>query len=308
MQLFAGINTVPVLDALTPKTGYGVWPGPLEAQDSDLRNAANLMTMGETLTDRTNFIGWRLPNYIDGGTQQVFGTVIMNGNGGSTSVEWIGVPTLYGAMPITYLTTVTVTDEAVWTRSGSETLSAFHVLVGSTSTVSGTAASPTTVTYNGDNAYPSTSNNKIVLTNGAAIVTDLNSVIDAQGPIRRTGTSSVNVLRPEVLAPTNSVDPFDMFQADTWVLPAAIAADVTLTFGSGFVVGPCEATFYMADQSMLGSHNYSIDFGFGAVITFDHNKSNTASVTIRWTGLGGHFIVVASGGDITQHNAAGLWG
>lgn len=47
---------------------YGWWPTPLVVNGNDARNAANLMAANEALTDRTNFLGQHMIDWVRGGT------------------------------------------------------------------------------------------------------------------------------------------------------------------------------------------------------------------------------------------------
>jgi hypothetical protein len=86
MQLYPGTNPCsPLLILLPPASGYGIWPVPQEAEGGDKRSAANLMTGLESLTDRTNLLGWRVSaiNPIDGTPQslaETFTAAIFNYN------------------------------------------------------------------------------------------------------------------------------------------------------------------------------------------------------------------------------------
>lgn len=46
---------------------HGSWPTPVEVTGNDNRTSGNTMSMGEGLTDRDNWLGWRVPDYINGG-------------------------------------------------------------------------------------------------------------------------------------------------------------------------------------------------------------------------------------------------
>jgi hypothetical protein len=56
-----------ILNSGGPSFATGNWPTPIEATGNDNRTAANLMAAVESLTDRTNWLGWRTPDWISGG-------------------------------------------------------------------------------------------------------------------------------------------------------------------------------------------------------------------------------------------------
>lgn len=47
---------------------HGIWPTPLEMTGGDKRFAVNMMAAVESLTSRTNWLAWRMPDFIAGGT------------------------------------------------------------------------------------------------------------------------------------------------------------------------------------------------------------------------------------------------
>lgn len=98
MQLFPGIAPLTVATSGAgpgvivtsgPTDTHGWWPGPFEAQGNDPRSAANLMAMGEALTDRTNWIGWRVADFIFGGDYiALFRGLVQFGNVWTLDRSW----------------------------------------------------------------------------------------------------------------------------------------------------------------------------------------------------------------------------
>lgn len=288
MQLYPGIDTFAAYDALTPLAGTGVWPGPQEAQGGDLRSADNLMTMGETLTDRTNFIAWRLPNWIDGGTQNVVGNVFFQGAGGLIDYSDIHI-TIDGASLLTMKAPLLITSGATLT-AGHVTLGSGFIKVtqygglsvdaGGSVAVVGTVVHPTSVDITGDGAFTSCNLN---LTAGATVSTDATSRAFFLGTIVRSGAQAVNVLRPQFLAPVTTTNPFDPSTQDTWEIPTTHTADVILVFGIP-TVGAFDVVFYSNDQSAM-AHDYVLKFpGPVSAVLFDHTVTHGVSVIVRWTG------------------------
>lgn len=67
-------------------SGFGIFPTPLEATDGDDRSAGNLMLGLESVTDRTNYLGWRMIDWISGGTYTWTASVSL-----ANDMTWVAV-------------------------------------------------------------------------------------------------------------------------------------------------------------------------------------------------------------------------
>lgn len=337
MIAYPGIN--PLTVSTTPGAGangvvvnagsYGRNVVPVVVEDGDIRSAANHAAADQADRDAIVWLSWRAIDICNGGVYTFTADIATSNNwtfNGNTILSFtkivdnssvVGGATLAigdsgdgpGTIDVTAYGAINVDS------GGDITLALGASLLGSAGcivSVEGTAAHPTTITLLGDNTYPATPHMTLALTDGTRLAVDADSVIDSSGEIRRSGVAAVNVLRTVVTAPTVSTSPFNMLDADTWLLPTTHAGIVTLTMGSGFTAGACEATFYTPDTDTL-PFDYIIDFGFGEVLRFVAGTSKTASATVRWTGPGGHFIVISRAGGtstgITEVVLGGVvWG
>ncbi len=86
---------------------HGWWPTPLIVQGNDARNAANLNAAVESLTDRSNWIGWRAIDWIAGGDyRSLFGGQVMIAN--SVIIDRSGTSDLIAALVVKGTTGSTV--------------------------------------------------------------------------------------------------------------------------------------------------------------------------------------------------------
>lgn len=69
MTPFPGTDSPAAIIPGSPVAGKGSWPGAIQIpDDNDKRDAANAEVGMEGLTDRSNFLAWRMINIVDGGT------------------------------------------------------------------------------------------------------------------------------------------------------------------------------------------------------------------------------------------------
>jgi hypothetical protein len=69
MTPYPGINDPAAIIPGSPAAGKGSWPGAIQIpDDNDKRDAANAEIGMEGLTDRSNFLAWRMINIVDGGS------------------------------------------------------------------------------------------------------------------------------------------------------------------------------------------------------------------------------------------------
>jgi hypothetical protein len=69
MHLYYGVDPCPHPSVIptSPAASKGVWPVPIVADDEEEIDAASMMSAIEANTDRSNFLGWRMINIVDGG-------------------------------------------------------------------------------------------------------------------------------------------------------------------------------------------------------------------------------------------------
>lgn len=194
MILYHGLNPVTVFPG-TPAAGYGFFPGPLETQGGDKRSSANLNAAVESLTSRTNFLGWRTINIVDGGTYTFISTVNVGNAWHFTNAGWVDPSAVFNIQGTMNLGSG-LGGAGLFTV-GSAFYGIGHVLVslgsditvqaGGTVAVSGSTAHPTTCTFNGDGSGPHCT---LLFQNKAALTLDATSILTCNGPAILAGATT----------------------------------------------------------------------------------------------------------------------
>ncbi len=121
-----GAGAPGVLVFTGPTDPHGLWPTPSEATGTDPRWASYLMQMGEGLTHRTNWLGWRAIDWINGGIYTWTAGVTM-GN----AMTWAGAQvfnngvTFNGILATAFNSNINVNGTLYLQPGGGGTASAF---------------------------------------------------------------------------------------------------------------------------------------------------------------------------------------
>lgn len=164
---------------------HGIWPTPLEMTGGDKRFAVNLNLAMESLTSRTNWIGWRTIDWIRGGDYSAWtAQVSLN-----SLMLWGGSHTFNGS--------ILITVGATWSGTAQLNGGASNVI-----TWNGTAHFNLLTKFGGSGT--------VHVENGTLWQFDSGSSVNAESPISHIGATAVNVLRESGLPfPADTSDHFD---------------------------------------------------------------------------------------------------
>lgn len=116
------------------------------------------------------------------------------------------------------------------------------------------------------------------LTIGASTTFSVAATISRSGADLPSGNGAISYLRDDAAAPSTTNGSFNATVRDTWILPAPLGVNVTLTLAAPS--HPCDVTFILPYADTFLTNSYTIQ---GAVPRVFFNGGHMTAVTFRWT-------------------------